>query len=677
VLVVDGDPGAAERAAAGLEAADDRIDAEATTAGTVRDRLTAAPDPGSGSGSDSDPDPAAPDCLVVGDGLPDPADLLRAADEGAVPAVAFSSAASVPGAAVAAGVADYVRKGNEENAGPDRDSGSDSPSAYAALADAVVDAAADGRARRERERMIERHETILDALGDPVYALDADGRYTYVNDTHAEWTGCAREEIIGEHVSRVLPEESVRLGQEAIRELLASDGRSRATVEMERRVADGDTVLVENQITLLPPGPDGDYRGSAGVARDNSDRKARERELERRNRRFEAVFDNPAAFIGLLEPDGTTLRINRTARSFVGADPGDFAGVPFPETPFWSHDAALQDDLRGWIDRAADGDLVRFEAEHRAGDERVVIDGAVYPVTDETGTVTELVATGRDVTDRTERERELKRQNERLEEFASIVSHDLRNPLNVAEGRVDLARELLDGDGNGNGNGDGDDGGSGDGSATGHRDALEHLDAAGRAHDRMRTLIDDLLTMAEQGTAVDDPGPVDLGSLLTDCWVAIRSRDATLRVETDATVLADGPRLRQLFENLLGNSVEHGSTGSPPGDDDAAEAGSGVTVTVGLIGDDTHPRGFYVADDGPGIPEADRDRVFEPGYSTADDGTGFGLEIVREIAAAHGWEVTVTDADGGGARFEFGGVRTGEDGAGAGAEVGDGAFGGE
>ena len=162
----------------------------------------------------------------------------------------------------------------------------------------------------------------------------------------------------------------------------------------------------------------------------------------------------------------------------------------------------------------------------------------------------------------------------------------------------------------------------------------------------------------------------------------VETADATLRVETDRAVRAGRSRLRQVFENLLRNSVEHGPTGSrakpgdsvehgstgsraKPGDsvehgstgsrakpgDSAEHAGEGVAVTVGDV-----DGGFYVADDGPGIPEIDRERVFEARYTTRDGGTGFGLEIVVAVADAHGWNVRVTDVAGGGPRFEFTGV---------------------
>jgi signal transduction histidine kinase len=74
-------------------------------------------------------------------------------------------------------------------------------------------------------------------------------------------------------------------------------------------------------------------------------------------------------------------------------------------------------------------------------------------------------------------------------------------------------------------------------------------------------------------------------------------------------------------------------------------------VTVGPIED-----GFYVADDGPGIPEDQYDEVLERGFTTSDTGTGLGLSIVRTVVDAHGWDITVTSSTDGGARFEITGA---------------------
>ncbi|MFB6298098.1 MAG: histidine kinase N-terminal 7TM domain-containing protein [Salinirussus sp.] len=212
----------------------------------------------------------------------------------------------------------------------------------------------------------------------------------------------------------------------------------------------------------------------------------------------------------------------------------------------------------------------------------------------------------RDITVQKEREQELQRQNERLDQFASTVSHDLRNPLNVAQLRADLARRECD---------------------------SQHFDALGDALEQMEVLIDDLLTFARSGDSADEQTAVDLAEVAEASWKTVETSQATLRVETDLTVRADRNRLQQLLENLYRNAIEHG--------------GPAVTVTVGAADD-----GFYVADDGPGIPDSERTEIFERGYSTSEAGTGFGLAIVEEIADAHGWEMQVTDSDAGGARFE-------------------------
>ncbi|SFP80993.1 His Kinase A (phospho-acceptor) domain-containing protein [Halolamina pelagica] len=223
-----------------------------------------------------------------------------------------------------------------------------------------------------------------------------------------------------------------------------------------------------------------------------------------------------------------------------------------------------------------------------------------------------------DVTDREMYREEVERQNERLERFASLVSHDLRNPLNVATGRFELLREE-------------------EGMAADN----PHAEAVDRALTRMDDLIEQILTLAREGNPVDQWDAVSLSSVASSCWKMVETNTAELRVADDLEFKADPTRLQRLFENLFRNAVDHG--------------GPDVTVTVGALPDQ---EGFYISDDGPGISESDRDSVFEPGYTTREEGTGFGLAIVDEMVGAHGWEIEVTESDVGGARFEITGVET-------------------
>jgi len=228
--------------------------------------------------------------------------------------------------------------------------------------------------------------------------------------------------------------------------------------------------------------------------------------------------------------------------------------------------------------------------------------------------------------DRHEYERELKRQIDRLEEFTGVVSHDLRNPLNTAQGRIDIVKQECD------------------------SDSIPPID---RALDRMEAIIEDTLTLARQGQTVDDSDiePVAIHDVIDHSREIVETGDSELRLIDDFVAHADRNRLYQLFENLIRNAVEHSE--------------ESVTIRVGKLdvmftstrveSDGTF--GFYVEDDGPGVPEEKRQEVFEAGESTNPQGTGFGLSIVKRIAEAHGWEVDLERSFDGGARFEFTNVR--------------------
>lgn len=229
--------------------------------------------------------------------------------------------------------------------------------------------------------------------------------------------------------------------------------------------------------------------------------------------------------------------------------------------------------------------------------------------------------------ERFRQEERLREQNRRLEKFASVVSHDLRNPLSLASSRARLAREQC---------------------AAGES-AEEEFAALQEAHNRMDELIDDLLTMTRTGRRVESYESVPFSAIVRDSWGTVSTPDATLDLEVagGVTVEADADRLRRIFMNLIRNAVEHND---PP-----------LTVRVGLLGgtdrqESDGPVGFFVEDDGTGIPEDDRADVFDYGYTTSEDGTGYGLSIVADIADAHGWEVSLSESEDGGARFE---IRTG------------------
>jgi len=222
-----------------------------------------------------------------------------------------------------------------------------------------------------------------------------------------------------------------------------------------------------------------------------------------------------------------------------------------------------------------------------------------------------------DVTERKEREQKLEttktkleEQNQRLDKFASVVSHDLRNPLNAAQLRL----ALID------------------------TEDEEHHSKLDEALNRIEEIIEEMLTIARAGGAITKTEPVNLHELVTEAWDVTKTDGVTLESELawDMTVQANPELLRHIFENLFRNAIDHND---PP-----------LGVSVGTLEDSD---GFFVADTGEGIPEDQSEQIFEHGYSTQEEGTGLGLAIVNDIVEGHGWNMDVTEGTTGGARFEI------------------------
>ncbi|WP_166035400.1 PAS domain S-box protein [Halorussus pelagicus] len=364
-----------------------------------------------------------------------------------------------------------------------------------------------------------------------------------------------------------------------------------------------------------------------------------ETELRAERDRFAALFENVPNAVVRYEIDGTDAicrSVNPAFEDVFGWPEDEIVDSPVD-------DYILSDDQReeaeALNERVSHGQRIEGEEVHRRtrdGGRDFLLHTAPAGDGDD-----EAFAIYVDISEQKERERQLARQNARLEEFASVVSHDLRNPLNVALGRFDLLAEEVE---------------------------SEHLPPIARSLDRMDGLVEDLLTLARQGQVVDDPQPVELSAAARQAWETVDTGEASLSINDDAVVDADAARFRELLENLFRNAVEHGSASSRRADDDAERdsangvvvdrADSELVVEVGVLDDG---RGFYVADDGPGIPEHERERIFDHGFTTDEEGTGFGLAIVSSIANAHGWNVEAVDCDSSeetgsdcdGARFEF------------------------
>lgn len=303
----------------------------------------------------------------------------------------------------------------------------------------------------------------------------------------------------------------------------------------------------------------------------------------------------------VLDRDGQIVHANPSGEELLAASNSSIGDQLTAIEPAFDSDTATGDHFE--IDLADGGSKV-FEA-------------VVEPLT-RGGTRVGRVVVLRDVTERQHQRATLERQAERLDAFASTVSHDLRNPLSVAQGYL----QMIDAD---------------------DPETAQVIETIGRNHDRIGDIIDDLLLLSRQGRRIDELESVSLAEVVTLSWAGVDTAAATIdnTIDPDRTIEADPSMLQHVFENLFRNSVEHG--------------GNDVRVRVGWLEDRA---GFYVEDTGLGIEPDKREAVLEPGYSTSDEGTGYGLEIVRSIVAAHGWELAIEESEAGGARFAIWGMST-------------------
>ena len=473
----------------------------------------------------------------------------------------------------------------------------------------------DQKAREQRLSTIKnQYQTLVEQFPEgAVFLYDRDLRVVRAGGTGLGEVGLSPEAVEGSTPHDRYPAE---ISEELVRYLeRALDGESSSF----EQAYGGEQYRVR---TVPVQSNGGESTHVMAVSTNISEQREHRRELNRKRQRYTTLFEtlpNPVLHARAENGEPIIQTVNQEFVDTFGCDEETVVGEPLREHVLAGGDGADQFDQS-----ILNGESVRTERARETVDGIRTFQLSIKPRDIDDGH-SEVYAVYTDITERIEYEQELERQNERLDEFASIVSHDLRNPLTVAKGRLELARESHESD---------------------------HLARAADAVDRSQSLIEDLLTLARQKQETNRVEPVDLAELARQSWQTVDTGAATLTVETTQTVQADTSQLQQLLENLYRNSVEHSSTDSQTA---AKHRGDGVTVRIG-----EQQGGFYVADTGPGIPEAQRERVFEAGYSTADGGTGFGLRIVEQVVDTHGWEVAVTESRQGGARFEITGVTAAE-----------------
>lgn len=352
-------------------------------------------------------------------------------------------------------------------------------------------------------------------------------------------------------------------------------------------------------------------------------------------RRFRAIFDQTFQFIGLLTPDGTVLEVNQTALDFAGSSRTDVVGKPFWQAYWGRISSQAQLELQKAIATAKKGEFVRYQLQVQDANKQVIdLDFSLRPIENEAGEVVLLIPEARDISQqqatlrqlakakkslqRSQAElnrvvQELEHSNQELEEFASVVSHDLLSPLAKQQMFLDILEEdcsQIDPQG---------------------KDYLERIRGL---NSRMERLIRNLLSYARVTTQAQPFVPVSLNDLINDAIddlePEITSTSAKIEVGPLPTIMGDRVQLQQLFQNLLQNALKFRSEQTPQ-------------IKIAQLENNK----FYqiiVADNGIGFESGQQEKIFTPFHrlhsSSKYPGTGLGLAICDKIVRRHGGTIS-------------------------------------
>ncbi len=471
---------------------------------------------------------------------------------------------------------------------------------------------------------LQRYRTLVNTIDEGIYQLDPDGQFVAVNDVIVDMTGYQREELLGAPVSKLFEQDAASRIEQEIERLQARGAERSESLELSVETASGETLQWELRLSLIFE--DGELRGRIGIARDITERKRRERELEESERRYRALVENvPNGAVGLVDEEMQYVTVGgnpqtndyRSATEMEGATVGEGLSQALAEEVVPRYRAALDGE------EVTDPDVIEIEVFD--GKRRTVLNHGM-PVRNADGEVTRAVVTLTDITERKEYQRKLEESNERLEQFAYAASHDLQEPLRMVSSYLQLIEERY---------GDQLD-----------EDGQEFIAFAVDGAERMQEMINGLLNYSRVGTRGEPFEPVDLEAVYADVCrdleMQIEETDADITVEPLPTVRGDREQLYQLLQNLLTNAMEYSE--EPPKIHISAER-EGTKWTIA------------VQDTGVGIDPDDADRVFDLFQRLhADDdheGTGIGLALSKRIVERHGGEISVDSEPGEGSTFSF------------------------
>ncbi|MBB5031767.1 PAS domain S-box protein [Prosthecobacter vanneervenii] len=260
----------------------------------------------------------------------------------------------------------------------------------------------------------ERTRQIIETALDAIITVDADGHISGWNPQARAIFGWDASEAVGRSLAETIITPGQRAAQAQVWQQLFDSEKKRLELECTRR--DGSTILVELTTASFTHG--GKRQHSAFV-RDVTEQRKAEAEMLASRRRMSDILNSMFTFVGLFTPEGRMLEVNHAPLELTGMQREQVIGQLLWETGWWSHSTEARDKIRSALERAAAGEIVRDDFEVLSQDGALLVVDAVFnPLRDEAGNITQVVASGVDVTVRKHAEKAL-RESEQL--YRSLI----------------------------------------------------------------------------------------------------------------------------------------------------------------------------------------------------------------------------------------------------------------
>ncbi|WP_136591634.1 PAS domain S-box protein [Salinigranum halophilum] len=544
------------------------------------------------------------DCIVSDYEMPEQNgleffELVLEEDEN-LPFILFTGKGSeeIASKAISTGVTDYIQKSGGRDT-------------YTILVNRITNAVKQYRVKQEARRAKQRLRGITDSATDAIITIDCESAIQFANPAVEDLFGYTPSELKGESLSVLMSERLWDDHRNALTQYFDTGEWSlnwKATEVFGQR-KDGSEIPLSisySEFTL-----EGESYFTS-IIRDVSKRVRLQEQVQKRTRQLHKLGEQLRDIVWITDPTREQLLyVNPRYEEVWGQSPDGLLDDrrSFLET--------VHPDDRDRVERFFDTPpLDKYDVEYRVihpqNGTRWVRERSV-PIPSRENEIERVIGVAEDLTKQKLAEQRFERQLAQLSEFGNVLSHDLSAPLTILQGRIRLAQETGD---------------------------TSHLEDAARAVQRVKEITDEVSKVMQNAGVADDVAELDFESEVHDVWETLQTEDASLTIEESGTIRADRSPFKRLLENLLENALEHG--------------GASVNVRVGMF-----TGGFFIEDDGPGIPAEDHEDVFTPGFTAKDEGQGLGLPSVRQIVQAHGWQIELRANDGDGTRFEISNVELG------------------